>query len=86
MKKVLFAITNLDIGGAEKVLVNLVNNLKNDYDITVLTLYNGGQLEETINKKVKIKSILNNRYDNMSFINKKLFALKIRMPFFKKKI
>ena len=54
MKKVLFAITNLDIGGAEKVLVNLVNNLKNDYDITVLTLYNGGQLEETINKKVKI--------------------------------
>lgn len=86
MKKVLFAITNLDIGGAEKVLVNLVNNLKNDYDITVLTLYNGGQLEETINKKVKIKSILNNRYDNMSFISKKLFALKIRMPFFKKKI
>ena len=28
MKKVLFAINNLEGGGAEKVLVDLVNNLK----------------------------------------------------------
>ena len=33
--KVLFFIPNLMHGGAEKVLVNLVNNLdKNKYDIT----------------------------------------------------
>ena len=39
VKKVLFAITNLDIGGAEKVLVNLAIALKDTYDITILTLW-----------------------------------------------
>lgn len=43
MKKVLFAIPTLDLGGAERVLVNLVNNLdRKKYNITVFTIFDGG--------------------------------------------
>lgn len=42
-KKLLFLIPNLAHGGAERVLVNLVNNLNRDkYDITVQTLFDVG--------------------------------------------
>lgn len=43
MKKVLFMIPNLMHGGAEKVLVNLVNNMDKDkFDITVMCLFDKG--------------------------------------------
>lgn len=43
MKRILFFIPSLAGRGAEKVLVNLVNNLdKNKYDITVQTLFDKG--------------------------------------------
>ena len=42
-KKILFLIPNLKHGGAEKVLVNLVNNLNpKKYEITVQTLFDEG--------------------------------------------
>lgn len=42
-RKILFLIPNLSHGGAEKVLVNLANNLNRDkYDITVQTLFDVG--------------------------------------------
>lgn len=53
MKKILFLIHDLSYGGAEKVLVNLVNNLdKTEYDITVQTLFDVG-----VNKKFLSKDI-----------------------------
>ena len=43
MKKVLFFIRDLGHGGAEKVLVNLVNHMDRDkFDITVMTLFDEG--------------------------------------------
>ena len=40
MTKVLFLIPNLAHGGAEKVLVNLANNMdKTKFDVTVQTLF-----------------------------------------------
>ena len=43
IKKVLFLIPNLKHGGAEKVLVNLVNNLDQEkYEVTVQTLFDVG--------------------------------------------
>lgn len=43
MKKILFIIDSLTGGGAEKVLVNLVNNMDTDkYDITVETMFFDG--------------------------------------------
>ena len=47
MKKILFLIPNLSVGGAEKVLVNLVNNMnKEKFDITVQVLCAGGVNEK----------------------------------------
>lgn len=44
MKKVLFLIHDLGAGGAEKVLVNLVNNMDcNKFDITVMSLFDVGE-------------------------------------------
>ena len=43
MKKILFLIHDLGHGGAEKVLVNLVNNMDPEqFDITVMALFGGG--------------------------------------------
>lgn len=43
MKKILFLIHDLGHGGAEKVLVNLVNNMDpKQFDITVMALFDGG--------------------------------------------
>lgn len=86
MKKVLFAITNLEIGGAEKVLVNLVNQLKNKYQITVLTLYGSGCLEKKVDKEIKVESIFKCSYEKMSFIKRKICALQIKVPFLRKRL
>lgn len=86
MKKVLFAITNLEIGGAEKVLVNLVNQLKDRYEITILTLYGNGCLEKDIDPKVKINSIYKQPYQKMNFFRKKMCAFQIRFSLFRKKL
>ena len=43
MKKILFFIHDLGPGGAEKVLVNLLNNMDSEeFDITLMTLIGGG--------------------------------------------
>lgn len=39
MKKILFGITSLSIGGAEKTLVDIVNKLYENYNIEIFTLY-----------------------------------------------
>lgn len=47
MKKILFLIHDLGAGGAEKVLVNLVNNMdRNNFDIHVTALFGGGINEQ----------------------------------------
>jgi hypothetical protein len=39
MKKILFGITSLSIGGAERVLVDIVNKLSEKYTIEIFTIY-----------------------------------------------
>ena len=39
MKKILFGITSLSIGGAEKTLVDIVNKINSDFDIEIFTIY-----------------------------------------------
>ena len=44
LKKILFLIHDLGQGGAEKVLVNLVNNMDHTkFDITVMTFFDNGE-------------------------------------------
>ena len=54
MIKILFLIHDLSVGGAEKVLVNLVNNMDTTkFDITVMTLFGGGINEQFLSPKIK---------------------------------
>lgn len=52
-RRILFLIPNLKHGGAEKVLVNLVNNLDQEkYDVTVQTLFDEGVHREALKPHV----------------------------------
>lgn len=51
--KILFVIHNLQGGGAQKVLVNLVNNMdRKAFDITVLALFGGGINRQFLNEDI----------------------------------
>lgn len=55
--KVLFLIHDLGQGGAEKVLVNLVNNLNLDrFDVTVMTLFDVGENKLFLSNKIKYQT------------------------------
>lgn len=54
MKKILFLIHDLGPGGAEKVLVNLVNNMDpQQFDITVMALFGGGVNEQFLKPHIR---------------------------------
>lgn len=54
MIKVLFLIHDLGQGGAEKVLVNLVNNMDpGKFDITVMSLFGGGVNEQFLKPHIR---------------------------------
>ena len=73
VKKVLFLIPNLMDGGAEKVLVNLANNLnKEKYEITILTIIDHGVNKQFLDKSVKYKSIFKKYFRGTSIILKSI--------------
>lgn len=89
MKKILFGITGLTLGGAERVLVDLSNRLCDNYDITILTIYAKGELEKQLSPKVKLKSLYDVRYDELSKKQKILIPLKLyfdKKRVYKKKV
>ncbi len=58
MIKILFLIHDLGQGGAEKVLVNLVNNMdRTRFDISVVSLFGGGVNEQFLKKDIRYKYI-----------------------------
>lgn len=80
MKKIVFGITGLTLGGAERVLVDLANKLSNEkeYDITIFTIYSKGELEKQLDEKVKLKSIYNVQYNELTNIQKR-FIIPIKI-------
>ena len=66
MKKILFGITSLTLGGAERVLVDLANKLCEKYEITIFTIYANGELEKQLSKKVNLKTLYNKQYLELS--------------------
>ena len=59
MKKILFIIKNLNGGGAEKVLINLFNNIDyTKYKVDLLLLVEEGPYLDKVNKNVNVKSII----------------------------
>ena len=72
MKRLLFFIPTLSYGGAEKVLVNLLNHLDPFlFDITVLTLFDGGVNKQFLKPYVKTKSVFHKIFPG----NSKIFCL-----------
>lgn len=73
-KKLLFLIRDLGHGGAEKVLVNLVNHMDRDkFDITVMTLFDEGVNKQFLAPHIKYKSCFKKSFPaNSHFL--KLFS------------
>ena len=75
-QKVLFLIQDLGGGGAEKVLVNLVNNMDPEkFDITVLALFGGGENEKLLKSHIRYWNMWRRPYRGNSAILK-LFSPK----------
>lgn len=77
MKKIVFGITSLGVGGAERVLVDIVNELKNEYDITIFTLYGKGAFEKDLDKSIKLVRLYDNSYEELEGIKKKVVPLNV---------
>ena len=71
MKKILFLIHDLGHGGAEKVLVNLVNNMdRTKFDITVMALFGGGVNEQFLSKDIRYVTVFDKMIPGNSHIMK----------------
>ena len=65
MKKILFVVHTLQVGGAEKVLLNILKNInKSKYDITVLAIVNDGIYVQDVKniKGIKYKYVFNSLF------------------------
>lgn len=83
-KKLLFLIPNLKHGGAEKVLVNLVNNLDPDkYDITVRTLFDEGVHRNKLKPHVRYLPGFKRSFRGYTAVLK-LFPVKVLWKYFVK--
>lgn len=84
MKKIIFGITSLTIGGAERVLVDLANRLSEEYDVTIFTIYDGGELKKELNKNIKKIALYRKPYKDLTKVEKIKASLKLIL--YKKKI
>ena len=75
MIKVLFLINTLGGGGAERVLINLVNNMDlTKYDITVQVIFKGGVNRDSLRPEVHYKEIVTPFFKGISRIFKQIPA------------
>jgi len=86
MKKIVFGITNLEMGGAERVLVDMANRLSDDYKITIFTIYAKGELQKHLDKKIKVVSLFSKSYAALSPLQRKINSLLFSSPFYLKKM
>ena len=71
MTKIIFLIHDLGHGGAEKVLVNLVNNMDpKQFDITVMALFGGGVNEQFLKPHVRYQTIFQRTFPGNSHVMK----------------
>lgn len=64
-KRICFGITKLGIGGAERVLIDIVNELSNNYNITIFTIYGGGELEKDLNSNINLVNLYKQEKKNV---------------------
>jgi glycosyltransferase involved in cell wall biosynthesis len=84
--KILFFIHDLGQGGAEKVLVNLVNNMdRSKFDITVMSLFSGGVNEQFLKDDIHYKTVFQHMFRGNSHIMKLLSPKQLHRLFIKEK-
>lgn len=70
-KKVLFVIHDLSVGGAEKVLINLVNNMDGEkFDVTLLSVFDVGVNKQFLNSNIRYISYFSQMIRGNSHIMK----------------
>lgn len=71
MIKILFMIPNLGHGGAERVLVNLVNNMdRSKFNVTVMTLYDEGVHRDTLASHISYQTCFKRSFSGVAHILK----------------
>lgn len=84
--KILFLIHDLSHGGAEKVLVNLVNNMDTEkFDITVMALFGGGVNEQFLKPHIHYQTVFLRPFPGNSHIMKLLSPQQLHKLFIKEK-
>ena len=84
MKKILFLIHDLGPRGAEKVLVNLVNNMDpTQFDITVTVLFGGGVNEQFLKPHIHFRAIYPKAFPGNSHMMKLLNPEQLHRKYFK---
>ena len=83
MKKLLIINNNLHIGGVQKALVNLLGEIHDRYEITLLLFYPGGELLKDVPEDVMILPLGScYRYLGMSKYDTKTLSAKLGRSFF----
>lgn len=86
MIKVLFMIHDLGQGGAEKVLINLINNMdRKKFDITLISLFAGGVNERFLKQDIHYQTIFKKNIPGNSKLMKLLSPEKLHILFIKDK-
>lgn len=86
MKKILFLIHDLGHGGAEKVLVNLVNNMDREkFDISVTALFGGGVNEQFLKPHIHYRAVFPRGIPGNSHLMKLLSPKQLHRLFVKER-
>ena len=90
-KKVLFLINSLSAGGAEKVLITLLNNIDQEkFDVSLLTVFSSNTLSDELSDDINYQWVFpfKNKYINglIYKILSKIFSSKILYKFFIKDV
>ena len=85
MKKVVFGITSLRPGGAERVLIDLVNQLKNKYQITIVTLYGEGEFMKQLDPSISLLSLFAKKREDCSRFQQLKISLSLLIPNIRRK-
>lgn len=84
MVRILFLIHDLGHGGAEKVLVNLVNNMDpSKFDITVMALFGGGVNEQFLKSHIHYRTVFKKVFPGNSHVMKLLTPRQLHKWFIK---
>lgn len=86
MKKIIFGITSLTMGGAERVLVDLCNHFCEDYEITIFSLYGEGEFEKELNSKIVVKHFYETSFLHTPKRKRKWLSFQLQIPFLRKQI